>query len=107
MFLDTGLRLAELANLQLSDINMERGIIKVLGKGNKERLVRIGLKTHIAVSAFGSVKDGTELVSRSADVVDRLCFVYLFGGSTATSQYNQILIIIRTAHYGLFKYGRI
>ena len=45
MFLDTGLRLSELANLKMSDINIERGIIRVIGKGNKERLVRIGLKT--------------------------------------------------------------
>ena len=49
MFLDTGLRLSELANLRLSDINIERGIIKVIGKGNKERLVRIGLKTQKAL----------------------------------------------------------
>lgn len=49
MFLDTGLRLSELANLQLSDINVERGIIKVIGKGNKERYVRIGLKTQKAL----------------------------------------------------------
>ncbi len=40
MFLDTGLRLSELANLQMTDINMEQGIIKVVGKGDKERLVR-------------------------------------------------------------------
>jgi site-specific recombinase XerD len=49
MFLDTGLRLAELANLKLSDINVERGIIKVIGKGDKERLVRIGLKAKKAL----------------------------------------------------------
>ncbi len=42
-------RLSELANLQLSDINVERGIIKVIGKGNKERYVRIGLKTQKAL----------------------------------------------------------
>jgi site-specific recombinase XerD len=49
MFLDTGLRLSELANLQLADINIEQGIIKVMGKGDKERLVRIGLKTQKAL----------------------------------------------------------
>ena len=37
--------IAELANLQMSDINMEQGIIKVVGKGDKERLARIGIKT--------------------------------------------------------------
>ncbi len=45
MFLDTGLRLSELTNLKLSDINVERDVIKVIGKGNKERLVKIVLKT--------------------------------------------------------------
>jgi len=49
MFLDTGLRLSELANLKIGDINMEQGIIRVVGKGNKERLVRIGLKTQKAL----------------------------------------------------------
>jgi site-specific recombinase XerD len=42
MFLDTGLRASELANIKLDDIDSERGWIKVKGKGAKERLVRIG-----------------------------------------------------------------
>jgi len=41
-FLDTGLRLSELANIQLRDIDIDRETIKVMGKGAKERLVRIG-----------------------------------------------------------------
>jgi site-specific recombinase XerD len=49
MFLDTGLRLSELANLRMSDINMEQGIIKVVGKGDKERLARIGIKAQKAL----------------------------------------------------------
>ncbi|MFC1955318.1 tyrosine-type recombinase/integrase [Chloroflexota bacterium] len=49
MFLDTGLRLSELANLTIPDINMEQGIIKVTGKGDKERLARIGIKTQKAL----------------------------------------------------------
>ncbi|MFC2013130.1 tyrosine-type recombinase/integrase [Chloroflexota bacterium] len=57
MFLDTGLRLSELANLQLSDINVEKGIIKVIGKGNKERLVRIGLKTQKALWSYLARRD--------------------------------------------------
>jgi site-specific recombinase XerD len=49
MFLDTGLRLSELAGLTLSDINIEKGIIKIVGKGNKERYARIGVKTQKAL----------------------------------------------------------
>ena len=42
MFLDSGLRLSELANIKLQDIDVDNGRIKVTGKGNKERVVRIG-----------------------------------------------------------------
>ena len=49
MFLDTGLRLSELTNLTISDISMNKDIIRVIGKGNKERYVRIGIKTQKAL----------------------------------------------------------
>jgi integrase/recombinase XerD len=41
-FLDCGLRAAELCNLKMEDAHLEQGYLKVLGKGNKERLVPIG-----------------------------------------------------------------
>ena len=37
-----GLRVSELVNLQLSNLFLEAGFIRVVGKGNKERLVPIG-----------------------------------------------------------------
>ena len=40
--LDTGLRVSELLGLRLSDLQLNEGVLKVLGKGNKERLVPIG-----------------------------------------------------------------
>jgi len=40
--LDTGLRVNELINLKMDNVWLEEGLIKVLGKGNKERLVPIG-----------------------------------------------------------------
>lgn len=39
---DAGLRLSELANIRLGDIDTERGWVKVTGKGRKDRIVRIG-----------------------------------------------------------------
>lgn len=42
ILLDSGLRLSELAGIRLQDVDAERGWIKVLGKGAKERVVRIG-----------------------------------------------------------------
>ena len=42
MFWDSGLRLSELASIKLHSIDMDKGWIKILGKGAKERIVRIG-----------------------------------------------------------------
>lgn len=38
-----GLRVSELVNLKLRDVNWEAGYVRVLGKGSKERVVPIGL----------------------------------------------------------------
>ncbi|HEX76085.1 MAG TPA: site-specific integrase [Dehalococcoidia bacterium] len=42
MLLDAGLRVSECAGLKLQDVNLDKGIVKVMGKGSKERFVRIG-----------------------------------------------------------------
>jgi len=39
---DTGLRASELAGIKLTDLNLEGGFLKVMGKGSKERTVPIG-----------------------------------------------------------------
>ena len=38
----SGLRVSELCDLRLSNVSAEQGFVKVLGKGNKERLVPLG-----------------------------------------------------------------
>jgi integrase/recombinase XerC/integrase/recombinase XerD len=42
LFLDTGPRLSELANLREEDVHLDQRYIKVMGKGAKERIVPIG-----------------------------------------------------------------
>ncbi|MCX7911986.1 MAG: tyrosine-type recombinase/integrase [Dehalococcoidales bacterium] len=42
VLLDTAMRVSELCHLQLDDVWLEDGLLKVLGKGNKERLIPIG-----------------------------------------------------------------
>jgi len=47
--LDTGLRASELIGLSINDINLEDGIVKVKGKGAKERIVPIGARVQRAI----------------------------------------------------------
>jgi site-specific recombinase XerD len=45
LFLDTGLRLSELLSLQLDDLHFADQWLKVMGKGQKERVVPYGART--------------------------------------------------------------
>jgi len=49
LFLVSGIRLSELANIRLEDVDFETGIIKVTGEGLKQRLVGIGKTTRVAL----------------------------------------------------------
>ena len=42
LFYSSGLRLAEMAKLKLEDIQWDLGVLRVLGKGNKQRIVPVG-----------------------------------------------------------------
>ena len=48
----TGLRVSELVNLELSSLNLNQGVIRVMGKGQKERLVPIGDEAHACLRAW-------------------------------------------------------
>lgn len=44
LFYGTGIRLRELTNLDIADIDFHSGLIRILGKGRKERMVPLGPK---------------------------------------------------------------
>ena len=47
-----GLRVSELVNLKLQDINLEAGFVRVFGKGSKERVVPIGLPAKARIESY-------------------------------------------------------
>ena len=49
MILDTGIRASELTGLSENDTNLEEGVIKVYGKGSKERAIPIGARVQRAL----------------------------------------------------------
>ncbi|MBI5327209.1 MAG: tyrosine recombinase XerC [Deltaproteobacteria bacterium] len=48
----SGIRVGELVGLNMRDIDIDSGIIKVIGKGNKERIAIIGEKAREALKAY-------------------------------------------------------
>ena len=55
----TGMRRAELLGLQISDIDFDKGRLKVLGKGNKERLIPIGVQLLEILKSYIKVRNIT------------------------------------------------
>jgi integrase/recombinase XerC len=55
-FYSTGIRLSELTGLDVEDLHVEGEMIKVFGKGRKERIVPIGRKAIEAIGAYLKVR---------------------------------------------------
>ncbi|MBM3783940.1 MAG: site-specific tyrosine recombinase XerD [Acidobacteria bacterium] len=55
----SGLRVSELCSLELSDLNLAMGFVRVTGKGNKQRLVPMGQSAIAAIELYtGSGRPG-------------------------------------------------
>lgn len=52
----SGLRVSELTGLNLSDVDEKERILRVRGKGNKERIVPFGSKAHAALESYWPVR---------------------------------------------------
>jgi integrase/recombinase XerC len=85
-----GIRVSELSGLNLSSIEMEQRLVKVVGKGNKERIVPIGRK------ALGAIEGYIEatLPLRSKDqreLQDAPLFINFRGGRLTTRSIGRIV----------------
>ncbi len=55
----SGLRLAELAGLQLDDIDFSQSLLRVTGKGGKTRILPLGRKAQVALRAWLAMRTGS------------------------------------------------
>lgn len=51
-FVDTGARRSEILNLRLDDVDLDRGRLRVIGKGDRERVVGVGVQTIRALDRY-------------------------------------------------------
>ena len=65
----TGMRISELVNLKLTDIDFNRSVLKVFGKGSKERLVPYGEKAAEALRIY--LEDRKKLDSKNVFLSNR------------------------------------
>jgi len=65
----SGLRLAELVGLNLGDVDLSDGLVRVTGKGSKERIIPVGRKAMAAMGEWQRVR------ANDADVEEQAMFV--------------------------------
>jgi site-specific recombinase XerC len=59
LFYSSGLRLAELAALDVADVDLYTESVRVLGKGRKERVCPVGLPALEAIQRYRTCCEGT------------------------------------------------
>ena len=65
----TGMRVSELVDLKLSNIFFKENIIKIIGKGNKERFVPLGKIASNEIREYLKIRDNSIIDSRFSDIV--------------------------------------
>ena len=65
----TGIRVSELTDLKLSNIFFDENILKVTGKGNKERLVPLGKIASIEIKKYLNDRDKLKINSKFSDIL--------------------------------------
>ena len=80
MFYTTGIRLSELINLKVSDVDLSSRTIKVLGKRSKERIVPITPSLSILISHYLVLRRETLL--KSTEAINPYIFITETGKQT-------------------------
>ena len=85
MLYAAGLRVSELTGLNLEDIETKERVLRVRGKGNKERIVPYGTKADEALTKYWPVRDEL-LLRRMEGVVEERAVFLNYAGSRLTQR---------------------
>jgi integrase/recombinase XerD len=100
MLYATGLRVSELVNLKFEQINFRLGVVRIIGKGNKERLVPVGEEammwlenymTSARMSLLGERQCDYLFVTNRADGMTRQAFWHIIKRHAKTAGINKEL----------------
>ena len=83
----TGLRVSELCKLGFGDVNVELGVLRTTGKGNKQRMVPVGVSAVRAVQEYVNLGRPALLKSRAS----RYLFVTARGGCLTRQAFWKLL----------------
>lgn len=72
LFLNCGMRLAELVGINLSDMDRSYTKLRVIGKGNKERIIYLNDASRDAILSYLAVRGQSEIKDKNALFISRL-----------------------------------
>ena len=71
----SGLRVSELVDIDVSDIQKQKGILRIIGKGSKERIVPVGEQAQFAIERY--LESGRSLLLKNAKSEDAESALFL------------------------------
>jgi integrase/recombinase XerC len=92
VFYGGGIRLSELVGLDLSDLDMEAGLIRVLGKGGKERVVPIGSYAISALREYLARRDEFFPPAKKGERGETAVFLNRWGSRLSGRSVSQIVL---------------
>ncbi len=105
LFLNCGMRVAELVGINLSDLDSELRSLRVLGKGNKERIVYLNESCREALRAYLGIRLGEECRTasdRSLFLSNRMTRLSIQGVQVTVQKYLK-RAGLESKHYSVHK----
>jgi integrase/recombinase XerC len=94
----SGLRVSELAGLDVSDVDRKGQMLRVLGKGRKERVIPYGAKAQATLEAYWPMRDGILAHPRTKPDAQAVFLNHLGGRLTGRSVQTIVKKYVRLAN---------